>query len=140
MKVCLRSGEKFRELNGKSPNSSTEFTNPIINRIICRIIEKNRTYDLTNKSPKRLNYMYKVKPLQFEEDKFIGKFFDILDLVKFELKFYKYKEESPMFERIVKTRVFQTNLQKLKDFISQYFEIMYEGKDSPINQPITITI
>jgi len=60
-------------------------------------------------------------------------FFDILDIVKFELKFYKYKE-SPMFERIVKTRVFQTKLQKLKDFIAQYFEIMYEGKDSPINQ------
>ncbi len=60
-------------------------------------------------------------------------FFDILDIVKFELKFYKYKE-SPLFERIVKTRIFQTKLQKLKDFISQYFEIMYEGKDSPINQ------
>ncbi|MFO7796741.1 MAG: hypothetical protein ACQERB_03845 [Promethearchaeati archaeon] len=60
-------------------------------------------------------------------------FFDILDLVKFELKFYKYKE-SPLFERIVKTRIFQQKLQKLKDFISQYFEIMYQDKDSPINQ------
>ncbi len=60
-------------------------------------------------------------------------FFDILDLVKFELKFYKYKE-SPMFERIVKTRVFQNKLQKLKDFISSYFEIMYDNKESPINQ------
>ncbi|MBD3213911.1 MAG: hypothetical protein GF311_14975 [Candidatus Lokiarchaeota archaeon] len=60
-------------------------------------------------------------------------FFDILDLVKFELKFYKYKE-SPLFERIVKTRLFQMKLQKLKDFISNYFEIMYQDKDSPINQ------
>ena len=60
-------------------------------------------------------------------------FFDILDLVKFEQKFYRYKE-SPMFERIVKTRVFQNKLQKLKNFISTYFEIMYENKESPINQ------
>jgi len=60
-------------------------------------------------------------------------FFDILDLVKFELKFYKYKE-SPLFERIAKTRLFQMKLQKLKDFISTYFEIMYQDKDSPINQ------
>ena len=60
-------------------------------------------------------------------------FFDILDIVKFELRFYKDKE-SPMFERIVKTRVFQTKLQKLRDFISTYFEIMYRDEDSPINQ------
>jgi hypothetical protein len=60
-------------------------------------------------------------------------FFDILDLVKFELKFYKYKE-SPLFERIVKTRIFQQKLQKLKDFISTYFEIMYKDENSPINQ------
>ncbi|MBD3196852.1 MAG: hypothetical protein GF317_17485 [Candidatus Lokiarchaeota archaeon] len=60
-------------------------------------------------------------------------FFDILDLVKFELKFYRYKE-SPLFERIVKTRIFQQKLQKLKDFISAYFEIMYQDEESPINQ------
>ncbi len=60
-------------------------------------------------------------------------FFDILDLVKFELKFYKDKE-SPMFERIVKTRVFQTKVQRLKDFIMTYFEILYKDEDSPINQ------
>ncbi len=60
-------------------------------------------------------------------------FFDILDLVKFELKFYKDKE-SPMFERIVKTRVFQTKVQRLKDFIMNYFEILYKDEDSPINQ------
>ena len=60
-------------------------------------------------------------------------FFDILDIVKFELKFYLQKE-SPMFERIVKTRVFQMKLQKLKDFINKYFEIMYRNEDSPINQ------
>jgi len=60
-------------------------------------------------------------------------FFDILDIVKFELKFYRYKE-SPMFERIVKTRVFQQKLQKLKDFINTYFDIMYRDEDSPINQ------
>ncbi len=60
-------------------------------------------------------------------------FFDILDIVKFELKFYRYKE-SPMFERIVKTRVFQQKLQKLKDFINTYFDIMYKDEDSPINQ------
>jgi ATP-dependent Lon protease len=33
--------------------------------------------------------------------------------MKFELKFYKDRD-SPMFERIVKTRVFQQKLQKLK--------------------------
>ncbi len=60
-------------------------------------------------------------------------FFDILDIVKFELRFYHYKE-SPMFERIVKTRVFQQKLQKLKDFINTYFDIMYKDEDSPINQ------
>jgi len=60
-------------------------------------------------------------------------FFDILDIVKFELKFYRYKL-SPMFERIVKTRVFQQKLQKLKDFINSYFDIMYKDEESPINQ------
>jgi hypothetical protein len=60
-------------------------------------------------------------------------FLDILAIVKFELKFYKDKQ-SPMFERIVKTRVFQQKLQKLKDFINTYFEIMYKDEDSPINQ------
>lgn len=60
-------------------------------------------------------------------------FFDILDIVKFELKFYRYKE-SPMFERIVKTRMFQQKLQKLKDFINTYFDIMYKDENSPINQ------
>ncbi len=60
-------------------------------------------------------------------------FFDIIDIVKFELKFYRYKE-SPMFERIVKTRVFQQKLQKLKDFINTYFNIMYKDEESPINK------
>jgi GTP1/Obg family GTP-binding protein len=60
-------------------------------------------------------------------------FFDILDIVKFELKFYQDRE-SPMFERIVKTRVFQTKLQKLKNFIMTYFEILYRDEESPINQ------
>jgi len=60
-------------------------------------------------------------------------FFDILDLVKFELKFYKDKE-NPMFERIVKTRVFQTKVQRLRDFIMNYFEILYKDEGSPINQ------
>ena len=60
-------------------------------------------------------------------------FLDILAIVKFELRFYKDKE-SPMFERIVKTRVFQQKLQKLKDFINTYFEIMYKDEESPINQ------
>ncbi|MHA2034982.1 MAG: hypothetical protein ACW972_09520 [Promethearchaeota archaeon] len=60
-------------------------------------------------------------------------FFDILDIVKFELKFYTDRE-SPMFERIVKTRVFQTKLQKLKDFIMHYFDILYRDEESPINQ------
>lgn len=59
-------------------------------------------------------------------------FLDILAIVKFELKFYKDKE-SPMFTRIVKTRVFQQKLQKLKDFINAYFKIMYSD-DSPISQ------
>ncbi|MFW9782295.1 MAG: hypothetical protein ACFFFB_08440 [Candidatus Heimdallarchaeota archaeon] len=60
-------------------------------------------------------------------------FFDILDIVKFELRFYQDKS-SPMFERIVKTRVFQTKLQKLKDFIMKYFDILYKDEESPINQ------
>ena len=60
-------------------------------------------------------------------------FLDVLSIVKFELKFYKDKE-SPMFERIVKTRVFQQKLQRLKDFIMSYFEIMYKDQDSPINR------
>jgi GTP1/Obg family GTP-binding protein len=60
-------------------------------------------------------------------------FLDILTIVKFELKFYKVKE-SPLFERIVKTRVFQQKLQKLKDFINTYFEIMYKDENSPINK------
>jgi len=60
-------------------------------------------------------------------------FFQILEIVKFELKFYQYKE-SPMFERIVKTRVFQQKLQNLKDFINKYFDIMYQDENSPINQ------
>jgi hypothetical protein len=59
-------------------------------------------------------------------------FLDILAIVKFELRFYKDKE-SPMFTRIVKTRVFQQKLQKLKDFINTYFKIMYND-DSPISQ------
>jgi len=60
-------------------------------------------------------------------------FFDILDIVKFELRFY-LDLASPMFERIVKTRVFQTKLQKLKDFIMKYFDILYKDDESPINQ------
>ncbi|MBY8989644.1 MAG: hypothetical protein KGD58_02735 [Candidatus Lokiarchaeota archaeon] len=60
-------------------------------------------------------------------------FFDILDIVKFELKFYQDRE-SPMFERIVKTRVFQTKLQRLKDFIMTYFDILYKDEQSPINK------
>lgn len=60
-------------------------------------------------------------------------FLDILAILKFELKFYTHKE-SPMFERIVKTRVFQQKLQKLKDFINSYFDIIYKDEKSPINQ------
>lgn len=60
-------------------------------------------------------------------------FFDILDIVKFELRFYQDRQ-NPMFERIVKTRVFQTKLQKLKDFIMHYFDILYGDEESPINQ------
>lgn len=60
-------------------------------------------------------------------------FLDILEIVKFELRFYTIKK-SPMFERIVKTRVFQQKLQRLKDFINAYFEIMYKDEESPINQ------
>jgi len=60
-------------------------------------------------------------------------FFDILDIVKFELRFYQDKS-SPMFERIVKTRVFQTKLQKLKDFIINYFDILYGDEESASNK------
>lgn len=60
-------------------------------------------------------------------------FFDILSILKFELKFYKDRE-SPMFERIVKTRVFQQKVQRLKDFLMKYFDILYRDEQSPINQ------
>ena len=60
-------------------------------------------------------------------------FLDILSIVKFELRFYKDKE-SPMFERVVKTRIFQNKLQRLKDFLMSYFEIMYKDQGSPINK------
>ena len=59
-------------------------------------------------------------------------FLDILAILKFELKFYLYRQ-SPMFERIVKTRVFQQKLQKLKDFINKYFEYSI-----PIHQNLKI--
>ncbi|MFX0071340.1 MAG: hypothetical protein ACFFAO_09645 [Candidatus Hermodarchaeota archaeon] len=49
------------------------------------------------------------------------------------MKFYKDRE-SPMFTRIVKTRVFQQKVEKLKEFIMNYFEIMYKDEESPINQ------
>jgi len=35
---------------------------------------------------------------------------------------------------LVKTRVFQQKLQRLKDFISSYFDIMYKDEKSPINK------
>ena len=52
-------------------------------------------------------------------------FFDILSIVKFELKFYQDKE-SPMFDRIVKTRVFQQTVQKLKDLYNLNNILFYE--------------
>ena len=60
-------------------------------------------------------------------------FFDILEIVKFELLFYQDRQ-SIMFERIVKTRVFQTKLQRLKNFIMHYFDILFKDEESPINR------
>lgn len=60
-------------------------------------------------------------------------FYDIFDIVKFELQFYKDKK-SPMFERILKSRSFQSKLRKLQDFIFRYFNIMYKSPKNPINK------
>ena len=60
-------------------------------------------------------------------------FYDIFDIVKFELQFYKDKE-SPMFEKVMKTRVYQSKLRKLQDFIFAYFERMYHRKNNPITK------
>ncbi|MFX0188893.1 MAG: hypothetical protein ACFE8A_14300 [Candidatus Hodarchaeota archaeon] len=60
-------------------------------------------------------------------------FYDIFDIVKFELQFYKDKE-SPMFEKIMKTRAFQSKLKKLQSFIFNYFERMYQTKSNPITK------
>jgi hypothetical protein len=60
-------------------------------------------------------------------------FYDIFDIVKFELQFYKDKE-SPMFEKVMKTRAFQAKLRKLQTFIFNYFERMYHSKNNPITK------
>jgi len=60
-------------------------------------------------------------------------FYDIFDIVKFELQFYKDKE-SPMFEKIIKTRTFQGKLKKLQSFIFHYFELMYKSPANPIKK------
>lgn len=60
-------------------------------------------------------------------------FYDIFDIVKFELQFYKDKE-SPMFEKIIKSRVFQSKLKKLQNFIFKYFKLMYKSPNNPINK------
>ena len=60
-------------------------------------------------------------------------FYDIFDIVKFELQFYKDKE-SPMFEKTVKTRAFQNKLKKLQIFIFKYFEKMYQSRNNPISK------
>ena len=60
-------------------------------------------------------------------------FYDIFDIVKFELKFYKDKE-SPIFEKIIKSRVFQSKLKKLQNFIFNYFKLMFKSPNNPINK------
>ena len=60
-------------------------------------------------------------------------FYDIFDIVKFALQFYKDKE-SPMFEKIIKSRVFQSKLKKLQNFIFKYFKLMYKSPNNPINK------
>ena len=68
-----------------------------------------------------------------DEINFKELFYDIFDIVKFELQFYKDKE-SPMFEKIIKSRVFQSKLKKLQDFIFNYFKLMYKSPNNPINK------
>ena len=60
-------------------------------------------------------------------------FYDIFDIVKFELQFYKNKE-SPIFEKIIKSRVFQSKLKKLQNFIFNYFKLMFKSPNNPINK------
>lgn len=60
-------------------------------------------------------------------------FYDIFDIVKFELQFYKDKE-SPIFEKIIKSRVFQSKLKKLQNFIFNYFKLMFKSPNNPINK------
>ena len=72
--------------------------------------------------------------MSIEEDVDIKElFYDIFDIVKFELQFYKDKE-SPMFEKIIKTRTFQGKLKKLQNFIFNYFELMYKSPANPIKK------
>ena len=59
-------------------------------------------------------------------------FYDIFEIVKFELEFYKNKE-SPMFEKIISSRNFQSKLKNLQEFIFKYFEKMYT-KNNPITK------
>jgi len=60
-------------------------------------------------------------------------FYDIFEIVKFELEFYKNKE-SPMFEKIISSRNFQSKLKNLQEFIFKYFEKMYSNKNNPITK------
>ena len=59
-------------------------------------------------------------------------FYDIFEIVKFELEFYKSRE-SPMFEKIMRSRNFQSKLKNLQEFIFKYFEKMYT-KNNPITK------
>jgi len=60
-------------------------------------------------------------------------YLEILSHVKFELEFHKDKE-NPMFERIMKTRRFQQKLQNLKEFIFQYYDLLYKDKENPVTR------
>lgn len=60
-------------------------------------------------------------------------FLEILSHVRFELEYYKEKE-NPMFDRILKTRRFQQKLQSLKDFIIEYYDILYKDKENPVTK------
>jgi len=60
-------------------------------------------------------------------------YLEILSHVRFELEFHRDKE-SPMVERIMKTRRFQQKLQNLKDFILEYYDLLYKEKENPVTK------
>jgi len=60
-------------------------------------------------------------------------FLEIISHVKFELEFYR-ERENPLFDRVMKTRRFQQKLQSLKDFILEYYDLLYKDKENPVTK------